>query len=118
MPVRRVQPEDSCQRSTVPEPPLPLAVQTRALGNATLVLYQRGSFMSWMRVQVFTRQSKMLDRTVVLRPPFTSTRPSGSITIAPQNMSCEGWLYSTNWPVAGFHVAAYVNSAPDGKVVR
>src|SRR5687767_2334957 len=90
MPVSRLQPLAWSHRCDVPQPPLPLAVETRPLGRATLVLYRRGSFMSGVRVQVLLRQSKMLERTVVLRPPFTSTRPSGSITSAPQNMSCEG----------------------------
>src|SRR5436190_4141477 len=118
MPVSRLQPLAWSQRSAVPDPPLPLAVQTRPFGNATVVLYQRGSFMSGMRVHVLLRQSKMLERTVVARPPFTSTRPSGSVTSAPHYMSCEGLLYYTNWPVSGFHLSSYVNSGPLGEVVR
>src|SRR5256885_15960460 len=106
MPVSRLHPLAASQRSAVPEPPLPLTVQTRPLGRATLVLYQRGSFISGVRVQVLFLQSNMLERTVVFRPPFTSTRPSGNVTKAPQNISWEGLLYSTNTPVAGSHVAA------------
>ena len=87
MPVNRLHPLDASQRSAVPEPPLPLTVQTRPLGKATLVLYQRGSFMSGVLVQVLFLQSNRLERTVVLRPPFTRTRPSGKVTSAPQNIS-------------------------------
>src|SRR2546426_12383163 len=86
-PATRLHPLDPPQRPAVPEPPLPLTVQTRPLGRATLVLYQRGSFISGVLVQVFTLQSNMLERTVVLRPPFTRTRPSGNVTKAPQNIS-------------------------------
>ena len=52
------------------------------------------------------RQSKMLLSRVVLRPPLMTSRPSGSMDVPPQNMSCRVLLISVNTPVAGFHTAA------------
>ena len=70
------------------------------------MLYQRESFMLGVLAQVFTRQSNKLDSYAEKLPPFTITRPSSNVAIPAQNMSCVGRLYSTNCPVAGFHVAA------------
>src|SRR5215471_3119211 len=52
----------------------------------------------------------MLVSSTVLPPPFTKTRPSGSMAVPGQNMSCDVWVTSTSREVdvTGSKMTVYV----------